>query len=75
MWTPGRVAAAFATANGDPNKIPNTKLIKSNCICQMCRIQQVYSEMFTYKPLTNNAVLRKYLMKVIENKSLKSSSK
>jgi hypothetical protein len=25
MWTPGRVAAAFATANGDPNKIPNTK--------------------------------------------------
>ena len=21
MWTPGRVAAAFATANGDPNKI------------------------------------------------------
>ena len=24
VWTPGRVAAAFATANGDPNKIPNT---------------------------------------------------
>jgi hypothetical protein len=23
MSTPGRVAAAFATANGDPNKIPN----------------------------------------------------
>ena len=22
---PGRVAAAFTTANGDPNKIPNTK--------------------------------------------------
>jgi hypothetical protein len=22
MWTPGRVAAAFATGNGDPNKIP-----------------------------------------------------
>jgi hypothetical protein len=21
MWTPGRVAAALATANGDPNKI------------------------------------------------------
>jgi hypothetical protein len=21
MWTPGRGAAAFATANGDPNKI------------------------------------------------------
>ena len=25
VWTPGRVAAAFATANGDPNKIPNTQ--------------------------------------------------
>jgi hypothetical protein len=28
VWTPGRVAAAIATANGDPNKIPkniNTK--------------------------------------------------
>ena len=24
VWTPGRVAAAFATANGDPNKIPNS---------------------------------------------------
>ena len=24
VWTPGRVAAAFATANGDSNKIPNT---------------------------------------------------
>jgi hypothetical protein len=23
VWTPGRVVAAFATANGDPNKIPN----------------------------------------------------
>ena len=22
MWTTGRIAAAFATANGDPNKIP-----------------------------------------------------
>ena len=26
MWTPGRVAAAFATANGDPNKIPNAQI-------------------------------------------------
>ena len=25
MSTPGRVAAAFATANGDPDKIPNTR--------------------------------------------------
>ena len=25
VWTPGSVAAAFATANGDPNKIPNYK--------------------------------------------------
>ena len=25
VWTTGRVAAAFATADGDPNKIPNTK--------------------------------------------------
>ena len=25
-WTPGRVAAAFATANGDPNNIPNCPL-------------------------------------------------
>ena len=24
VWTPGRVAAAFATVNGDPNKIPNS---------------------------------------------------
>ena len=23
LWTPGRVADAFAAANGDPNKIPN----------------------------------------------------
>jgi hypothetical protein len=23
VWNPGKVAAAFATANGDPNKIPN----------------------------------------------------
>ena len=27
VWTPGRVAAAFATADGDPNKIPNTKFL------------------------------------------------
>ena len=26
VWTPGRGASAFATANGDPNKIPNTIL-------------------------------------------------
>jgi hypothetical protein len=26
MWTPGRVAAAFATANGNPNKIQNNCL-------------------------------------------------
>ena len=30
VWNPGRVATAFATANRDPNKIPNT-----------CRIQRV----------------------------------
>jgi hypothetical protein len=29
-WTPGRVAAAISTANVDPNKIPNTKLIGYN---------------------------------------------
>ena len=33
LWTPGRVAAAFATANGDPNKIPNTTL---TTMCQIC---------------------------------------
>ena len=26
MWTPGRVAAAFATVNGDPNKTPSLSL-------------------------------------------------
>ena len=25
MWTPGRLTAAFATANGDPNKIKSCK--------------------------------------------------
>ena len=34
--------------------------IKSNCISHMRRTQP-YSEMLTYKPLTNNAVLRKSL--------------
>ena len=29
VWTPGRVAAAFVTANGDPNKIPNQHIINS----------------------------------------------
>jgi hypothetical protein len=28
VWIPGRVASAFATANGDPNKIPNTVNVK-----------------------------------------------
>jgi hypothetical protein len=27
VWTPGRVVDAFATATGDPNKIPNTNII------------------------------------------------
>ena len=31
MWTPGRVAATFATANGDPNKIPTFK--NCNILC------------------------------------------
>jgi hypothetical protein len=34
VWTPGRVAADFATANGDPNKIPNTK-----CGCHALTIE------------------------------------
>jgi hypothetical protein len=25
VWTPGRIAADFATTNGDPNKIPKVK--------------------------------------------------
>ena len=33
---------------------------KSNCICNMRRMQP-YSEMITYKPLTNNAVLKNTL--------------
>jgi hypothetical protein len=28
VLTPGRVVADFATANGDPNKIPNTKFVQ-----------------------------------------------
>jgi hypothetical protein len=29
VWTPRRVAAAFATANGDPNKIPKILMAMS----------------------------------------------
>jgi hypothetical protein len=29
VWTPGRVAATFATANGYPNKIPNTTVVSN----------------------------------------------
>ena len=34
VWTPGSVAGAFATANGDPNKIPQ----KSQCHLSQCQI-------------------------------------
>ena len=33
VWSPGRVAAAFATANGDPNKIPNTNTSQRRLQC------------------------------------------
>ena len=32
VWTPGRVAAAFATTNGDPNKIPNTTAAQTSAM-------------------------------------------
>jgi hypothetical protein len=47
---------------------------KSN---QMSHVLNTTVKCFTYKPLTNNAVLRKYIKKARDksNKSLKSSSK
>ncbi|CDR14306.1 unnamed protein product [Oncorhynchus mykiss] len=34
LWTLGRVAATIATANWDPNKIPNTFICPSGAPCQ-----------------------------------------
>jgi hypothetical protein len=41
VWTPGRVAAAFATDNGDPNKIPNSKapFTHSTSLSEMVELQ------------------------------------
>lgn len=38
MWTPERVADAFAAANGEPDKyqIPNVQLVSlSTCVCRV----------------------------------------
>ena len=40
VWTPGRVAAAFATANGDPNKTSNTKEKQSTSAQHMWELLQ-----------------------------------
>ena len=64
VWTPGRVAAAFATANGDPNKIPNTKLTMINP-CQQCKDvikakgfeeSQIYFDLFNTFLLLHDSV-------------------